>query len=62
MALNGRSLYGVVVNMLDCDIIVSEFKLQSCYYKQRDMGEHEKKENQIQIRDGKKLYPHCTTS
>ena len=25
------SLCGIVVNMLDCIIIVSEFKLQSCY-------------------------------
>ena len=27
----GSSL-GVMANLLDCDIIVSEFKLQSCYY------------------------------
>ena len=27
-----KNLHGIVVNMLDCDIIVSEFKLQSHYY------------------------------
>ena len=27
-----ESLYVVVANVLDCNIIVSEFKLQSCYY------------------------------
>ena len=26
------SLHGVGSNMLDCDIIVSEFKIQSCFY------------------------------
>ena len=26
------SPHGVVVNMLDCDIVVSEFKLKSHYY------------------------------
>ena len=28
----GGSPFGVVANMLDCNIIVSEFKLQSNYY------------------------------
>ena len=27
-----KSPYGVVANMLDCNIIGNEFKLQSCYY------------------------------
>ena len=30
--LKVESPMGVVANMLDSDIIVSEFKLQSCYY------------------------------
>ena len=29
LIINIRSLYGVGVNMLDCDIIVSKFELQS---------------------------------
>ena len=28
----GGCPHNVVANMLDCDIVVSEFKLQSCYY------------------------------
>ena len=27
-----RSLHGVVVNVLNCDIVVSHSELQSCYY------------------------------
>ena len=27
-----RSSVGIGINMLDCDIIESEFELQSCYY------------------------------
>ena len=29
---NGKSLHGMVVKMLDCDIIISEFELQLYYY------------------------------
>ena len=29
---NRESPCGVVAKVLDCDIVVSEFKLQSCYY------------------------------
>ena len=25
-------LYGIMVNVLDCDVVVGEFQLQSCYY------------------------------
>ena len=30
--LNKRNPHGVVVKVLDCDNVISEFKLQSCYY------------------------------
>ena len=30
--LNCGSLHAVVFNVLDCDIILSEFELQPCYY------------------------------
>ena len=30
--LNGQSPHGVVGNVLDCDIVVREFELQSRYY------------------------------
>ena len=26
------SPYGIVTNVLDCDIVVNVFELQSCYY------------------------------
>ena len=26
------SLHGIVINELECNIVISEFKLQSCYY------------------------------
>ena len=29
---SGESPCGKLVNVLNCDIVVSEFKLQSCYY------------------------------
>ena len=32
MSLQRGCPYGIVTNMLDCYIIVSEFKPQSCYY------------------------------
>ena len=28
----GNSLYGIVANMLVCEIILNEFKLKSCYF------------------------------
>ena len=28
----GRSPHGIVANVLDCDIVVSKFELQSLYY------------------------------
>ena len=30
--VTGRRTHGVVANVLNCDIVVSEFELQSCFY------------------------------
>ena len=30
--MNRRILHGIVVNVLDCEIVVSEFEIQSRYY------------------------------